>query len=300
MKHITKEIQIAIVAIVGVVVLFFGLQFLKGLNIFGGSNTYYIVFDDINGLSASSPIYADGFKVGTVKDIAFDYNHAERITVEVSLDKDLRLPKGTDAEISSDMLGNIKVNLRMANNPAERINAGDTIMGYKETGMLDKASSMMPSVEKMLPKIDSILTSLNALLANPSIARSLENVDEITANLNNTSSQLNMLVGTMNRKVPAMMAKTDRILDDAGNVAKKLNEIDYVSTLAKVDATLSNVQEMTAKLNSKEGTLGLLMNDNELYENLSAVMRDADSLMIDLKSHPKRYVHFSIFGKKSK
>ena len=140
MKHITKEIQIALVAIVGVIVLFFGLQFLKGLNIFGGSNTYYIVFDDINGLSASSPIYADGYKVGTVKGISFDYNHAEKITVEVNLDKDLRLPKGTEAEISSDMLGNIKVNLRMANNPAEKINVGDTIMGYKENGMLDKAN----------------------------------------------------------------------------------------------------------------------------------------------------------------
>ena len=125
MKHITKEIQIALVAIVGVIVLFFGLQFLKGLNIFGGSNTYYIVFDDINGLSASSPIYADGYKVGTVKGISLDYNHAEKITVEVNLDKDLRLPKGTEAEISSDMLGNIKVNLRMANNPAEKINVGE-------------------------------------------------------------------------------------------------------------------------------------------------------------------------------
>ena len=97
-----------------------------------------------------------------------------------------------------------------------------------------------------------------------------------------------------------MMDKADGVLDNADKLTEKLAAIDYAATLAKVDATLNNVEEMTAKLNSKEGTLGLLMRDPSLYNNLNSTMRSADSLLIDLKAHPKRYVHFSIFGKKDK
>src|SRR5574344_1303720 len=111
MKHFTKEIQIALVAIVGVVVLFFGMQFLKGLSLFNTDNSYYVAFNDISGLGASSPVYANGYKVGVIKKIIYDYNHQDNIVAVMGLDKQMQLPKGSTAEIESDMLGNIKVNL---------------------------------------------------------------------------------------------------------------------------------------------------------------------------------------------
>lgn len=300
MKFFTKEVQIACVAILGVVVLFFGLQFLKGLNIFSTEDTYYVAFDDISGLSASSPVYADGYKVGVVKDIIYNYGTDGDIIAVVGLDKNMRLPKGSTAEIESDMLGNIKVNLLLAANPLERVAAGDTIRGNKEVGMLSKAADMIPAVEKMLPKMDSILTSLNALLADPALASSLHNVDEITGNLAVTTKHLNALTASLNSRVPGMLDKADKVLTNTDQITKNISDIDIAATMAKVNSTLSNVEQMTAALNSKEGTLGLLMRDPQLYYNLSATMRDADSLMIDLKQHPKRYVHFSIFGKKDK
>lgn len=300
MKFFTKEVQIACVAIFGVVVLFFGLQFLKGLNIFSTEDTYYVAFDDISGLSASSPVYADGYKVGVVKDIVYNYGADGDIIAVVGLDKNMRLPKGSTAEIESDMLGNIKVNLLLAPNPLERIAAGDTIRGNKEIGMLSKAADMIPAVEKMLPKMDSILTSLNALLADPALASSLHNVDAITTELAATSKHLNTLTSNLNRRMPGMMDKADRILANTDKLTKNISDIDIAATMTKVNNTLDNVEQMTAALNSKDGTLGLLMRDPQLYYNLSATMRDADSLMIDLKAHPKRYVHFSLFGKKDK
>lgn len=300
MKYFTKEVQIACVAILGVVVLFFGLQFLKGLSLFSSEDTYYVTFDNISGLSASSPVYADGYKVGVVKDIVYDYSGGGDIVAAVGMTKGMRLPQGTTAEIESDMLGNIKVNLMMAHNPVERLSPGDTIRGNKEVGMLGKAAEMLPAVEKMLPKIDSILTSLNALLADQSLANSLHNVDRITDNLAVTTSQLNKLTASLNNKVPGMLTKADNVLDNTERLTGQLSSIDVVATMAKVDATLDNVSQMTAKLNSKEGTLGLLMRDPQLYYNLSSTMRDADSLLIDLRQHPKRYVHFSLFGKKDK
>lgn len=300
MKFFTKEVQIACVAIFGVVVLFFGLQFLKGLNIFSTEDTYYVAFDDISGLSASSPVYADGYKVGVVKDIVYNYGADGDIIAVVGLDKNMRLPKGSTAEIESDMLGNIKVNLLLAPNPLERIAAGDTIRGNKEIGMLSKAADMIPAVEKMLPKMDSILTSLNALLADPALANSLHNVDAITTELAATSKHLNTLTSNLNRRMPGMMDKADRVLANTDKLTKNISDIDLTTTMTKVNNTLDNVEQMTAALNSKDGTLGLLMRDPQLYYNLSATMRDADSLMIDLKAHPKRYVHFSLFGKKDK
>lgn len=298
MKYFNKEVQIALVAIAGVAVLFFGLQFLKGLSLISNEDTYYVAFDDISGLSASSPVYAAGYKVGVVKDIAYDYGRGGAIIAAIGLDKQMRLPEGSTAEIESDMLGNIKVNLIMGDNPLESIAPGDTITGNKDAGMLGKAAEMIPSVEKMLPKLDSIMASLNTILADPAITGSLHNVDRITADLTVTTKELNRLVANVNANVPGMMTKANSILDNTDNLTRKLNDVDVATTMAKVDATLDNVQKMTAKLNSNEGTLGLLMRDPELYRNLTATMRDADSLMIDLRQHPKRYVHFSLFGRK--
>lgn len=300
MKYFTKEVQIALVAIVGIVVLFFGLHFLKGLSMFSDQDTYYVTFKDISGLSTSSPVYADGYKIGMVKKIAYNYGGNKDIVTAIELDKNMRLPKGTTAEIVSDMLGNVKINLKLTDNPLEHVAVGDTIPGGQEVGMLSKAADMIPTIEKMLPKLDSITTSLNIILADPAIKNSLHNVEHITANLTTTTSQLNTLMAGLNNNVPGMIHKANGILDNTNKLTKNLSDIDVNTTMAKVDATLDNVQQMTAKLNSNEGTLGLLMRDPSLYNNLNSTMQHADSLLVDLKGHPKRYVHFSIFGRKDK
>lgn len=300
MKYFTKEVKIALVAIVGVVVLFFGMNFLKGLNIFSSEDNYYVQFSDITGLSSSSPVYADGFKVGVVKDIIYDYTHTEGSKVLIGVDKQLRIPQGSSAEIVSDMLGNVKVNLLLANNPREKVAPGGLIKGMINDGAMGKLQDMVPAVEKMLPKLDSIMTSLNAILADPAIRQSLHNVQTITDNLTTSTAQLNTLMAGLNKNVPGMMAKANNVLDNTETLTANLAAVDVASTMREVDQTIANVQQLTAKLNSKEGSLGLLMNDTQLYDNLNSTMRNADSLVIDLRQHPKRYVHFSVFGRKDK
>ena len=300
MKYFTKEVKIALVAIAGVVVLFFGMNFLKGLNIFSSEDNYYVQFSDITGLSSSSPVYADGFKVGVVKDIIYDYTHTEGSKVLIGVDKQLRIPQGSSAEIVSDMLGNVKENLLLANNPREKVAPGGLIKGMINDGAMGKLQDMVPAVEKMLPKLDSIMTSLNAILADPAIRQSLHNVQAITDNLTTSTAQLNTLMAGLNKNVPGMMAKANNVLDNTETLTANLAAVDVASTMRQVDQTIANVQQLTAKLNSKEGTLGLLMNDTQLYDNLNSTMRNADSLVIDLRQHPKRYVHFSVFGRKDK
>ncbi len=299
MKYFTKEIQIALVAIVGVVVLFFGLQFLKGMSLFSDEDVYYASFDDISGLSASSAVFANGYQVGVVKGIEHDFATGNTVAA-LGLDKRMRVPKGTTAKIETDMLGNVKVSLVLAEDRSSAMAVGDTLTGGKDVGMLDKAAKMLPAIEGALPKLDSILDKLNTLLADPALANSLHNADKVTANLTVTTSQLNTLIAGLNDKLPGMMDKADGILDDTGKLTHDLSELDVAATMARVDATLENVRQMTEKLNSDEGTLGLLMRDPSLYNNINSTVRSADSLMIDLREHPKRYVHFSIFGKKDK
>ena len=300
MKYFTKEVKIALVAIAGVVVLFFGMNFLKGLNIFSSEDNYYVQFSDITGLSSSSPVYADGFKVGVVKDIIYDYSHTEGSKVLIGVDKQLRIPQGSSAEIVSDMLGNVKVNLLLANNPREKVAPGGLIKGMINDGAMGKLQDMVPAVEKMLPKLDSIMTSLNAILADPAIRQSLHNVQAITDNLTTSTAQLNTLMAGLNKNVPGMMSKANNVLDNTETLTANLAAVDVASTMRQVDQTIANVQQLTAKLNSNEGSLGLLMNDTQLYDNLNSTMRNADSLVIDLRQHPKRYVHFSVFGRKDK
>lgn len=296
----TKEIKIALVAVLGILVLFFGLNFLKGMTIFSNDNTYFVSFKDISGLSSSNPIYADGYKVGVVKHINYDYDNNGDILVQIDLDRDLRIPKGSSAEISSDLMGNVKMNLLLANNPRERINPGDTIVGDMNNGLMGKVAALVPTVEKMLPKIDSILTRVNTLLADPAIAHSLHNIEGITNNLNTTSQQLNILTTGLNKSVPGLMHKTDGILTKTNKFASNLASVDVAGTMAQVDETIANLKSFTNQLNSKDGTLGHLMNDPALYNNMNRTMISADSLLINVRQHPKRYVHFSVFGKKDK
>lgn len=307
MKFFTKEVKIATVAIVGIVVLFFGLHFLKGMPVFSTDNVYYASFKDVNGLSASTPIYADGYQVGNVKSIIYNYQKSGNVLVEFQVDNDLRVPKGSTAEIESDMMGNVKMNILLANNPRERVEPGDTIQGNMNAGLMGSVQQLVPTIAAMLPKIDSILASVNMLLADPAIKASLHNMETMSANLAVTSAGLNTLVAQANSKVPGLLAKADYAMGKVGStlnntdkLTASLAQLDIATTMAKVDRTLDNVESVTRQLNSPNGTLGLLMNDQELYRNLNGTIRSADSLLIDLKAHPKRYVHFSLFGKKDK
>lgn len=297
-KIITKETKIALVAIVGVILMFFGINFLKGMTIFSTDSSYKMTFNNIDGLTTSCPIYADGYRVGTITDIDYNYEEHGNIIATADIDRNLRIPFGSRAEISSDLMGNVKINILMANNPRQRINPGEIIEGRMDEGAMGELKALIPTVQQILPKLDSIMASLNALLADPALANTLHNAEAITSNLKTTTAEMNTLMVGLNHQMPGLLKKADGVMSNTEVLTGNLAALDVAGTMAKVDATLNNVQQLTEALNSREGSVGLLLHDPGLYNNLTSTMRDADSLLIDLKAHPKRYVHFSIFGRK--
>lgn len=300
MKFFTKEVKIALTAIVAVVVLFIGMQFLKGMSLFSSDDVYYIAFDDISGLSPSSPVYANGYRVGVVKGIAYDYDHPDHIVAAADLDPKLKLHQGARAEIVSDLLGNVKLELRIGDPAAPLLSAGDTISGGMQPGLMSKAADMLPQVEQMLPKLDSILLNINQLVGDPALSATVHNAEQLTAQLSATSVQLHQLTSQLNRQMPRMVKKADSVMGNAQTLTANLSQLDLNETMQRVDQTLANVQQLTAKLNSPSGTVGMLLNDAQLYQNITATMRDVDSLLVDFKQHPRRYINVSVFGKKEK
>ena len=297
MKYITKEVRIGIAGIIALCVLVYGINYLKGINMFKPSSYFYVKFKNVNGLAKSSPVFADGVRVGIVRDIYSDYNQAENVVVEVELDTELRIPKGSSAELTSELMGGVRMDILLANNPREKYAIGDTIPGKLNNGMMESVAALMPQIEQMLPKLDSIMTSLNTILGDQSIPATLHSVEKMAANLEVTSGQLKVLMG---RDIPQLTGKLNTLGDNFISISDNLKKIDYANTFNEIEQTLANVKIVTEKLNSKDNTVGLLLNDPQLYNNLNATTANAASLLEDLKEHPKRYVHFSLFGKKEK
>lgn len=296
----TKEIKIAVVAILGIVILYFGMNFLKGKSLLSTNHAYYIKFRNISGLAESNPIYANGYQVGVVKSINYDYKDNDGVVVSFEVDNHLHIPKGSSASIESDLMGNVRMNLLLADNPHERVEPGDTIIGELNAGLMGKLSALVPAIEQMLPKLDSILASVNTLMGDPAIAQSLHNIRTTTDNLTTSTRELNTLMATLNRSVPGLVNKANGVLDNTTQLTANLAAVDIQKTMDEVNQTLANVKAITEKINGREGSLGLLMNDSRLYYNLTATVNSADSLLNNLREHPKRYVHFSLFGRKDK
>lgn len=296
-KYLTKEIKIGIAGIVALGILIYGINYLKGIHLFKPSSYFYVKFQNVNGLTKSSPVFADGFRVGIVRELYYDYENSGNVIAEIDVEPDLRIPKGSSAELAAEMLGGVRMNLLLANNPREKYLPGDTLPGLLNNGMMEQVANMMPKIEQMLPKLDSILGSLNAILASPAIPATLTNLEKLTASLNVTGKQLETL---MSNDIPQLAGKMNTIGDNFVTISDNLKKVDYANAMQRIDSTLANVKLLTDKLNQRDNTVGLLLNDPSLYNNLNATTANAASLLEDLKAHPKRYVHFSLFGRKDK
>jgi phospholipid/cholesterol/gamma-HCH transport system substrate-binding protein len=293
---INREFKIGLAGIAALFILIYGINFLKGINLFKPATYYYVKFADVNGLAKSSPVYADGVRVGIVRNINYDYAQSGNVTVEVEVDNDLRIPMGSSAELVSELMGGVRMNLLLANNPRARYQVGDTITGDLNKGLMDGVADMMPQIAAIIPKLDTLISSLATIASDKNIPATLESLQKTTANLEVASNQLSVV---MKKDIPQLTGKLNTLSDNFIAISDNLKETDYNALLQKVDQTLANVKSITDKMNNPNNNIGLLFNDTKLYDNLNSTANNAANLLEDLKTNPKRYVHFSLFGKKN-
>ena len=227
----------------------------------------------------------------------YDYNHPGNVLVEISVDEDVKIPHGTIAVLDEAMLGGCTLNMTMGPNPANRYLPGDTIVGSTANGLMSAAADVMPKVEKVLEHVDSLIQTLNQLASSPQLPRILQNAESITASLDESSKQLNNL---LKNDIPNMTASFNKVGKNVVTLTDNLNQLELQATLNRVNTTIDNVQKATNKLNAKDNSLGLLLNDTVLYGNLNTTVNSATYLLQDLKANPERYVHFSLIGRKPK
>lgn len=297
-KFFTKEVKIAITVIISLAVLFWGIEYLKGVNLFKPANFYYVEFKNVAGLTDSAPVTINGFQVGQVREINYDYKTGA-LVVLLGLETDLQIPTGSKAVLATDLLGTAQIEIKMAQADTY-YNVGDMLPGENAVGLMDKVGSdLLPSVAAMMPKIDSIFTSLNAVVSNPALQQSIDRLDGITANLEASSRQLSQMMGesmpVIVGNVENVTANLDSITGSLNIMAAELSSVPLDSTMMNINATTANLNHLTTQLSGTDSSLGLLLNDRGLYDHIDSTVMSLDSLFIDIKKNPKRYVTIKVF-----
>ena len=301
-----KEVKIGITAVVAIILFYIGINFLKGVNVFTTTNTYYVKFENAGGLTPSASVLANGYAVGIVREINYNYSDNQSVVVSIELDKAMHVPEGTTAELETSLMGSVTLHLLPGKNPVKYLERGDTIFGRQHFGAMERAAEMLPQVEQMLPKVDSIMGNLNRLTGDSAMLALVKNLAVISENLAQTTSRVDHL---MSKEIPVLLSNMNALTGNLNKVAGDIAKGNLDSTMTVLHATMQNAETLTSRLNaltstlnssvtSTDNSLGLLLNDRSIYDGLNHTIHSADSLLIDIKSNPKRYIHFSVFGKK--
>ncbi len=300
-KIFNKEVLIGLSVIIALAILFIGIQFLKGVNIFSSANFYTITYDNVQGLSVSAPVNLNGYKVGIVRDIAYDYDNPGHVNVEIEVNDNLKLPKGTQAYIESDLLGTASVVLQLGTEK-DFYATGDKIPGSIKAGMMDNISGAMdnilPTVGTILPRVDTLLMTLNTIVADPAIPASLNNVNALTTNLEQASRDLTALLRTLppiTRDVKTITGSFSETSENLNAMSAELRNLPVDSLMNSLQTSVDNLKALTQQLNDPQSTLGLLTHDPALYNNLNSTVKSLDSLFTDIKANPKRYINIKVF-----
>lgn len=294
MKGISREVKIGAAFVVALALLYFGVNFLKGSSVFSRYNTYYTVLRNSSGLGSSSAITVNGYRVGTVSNVEYDYAVPNRIVVALRVTESLRVPKGSRAVIVNSLMDGASISLSLAQG-VECYADGDTIVSVVSHGLMSEVENvMLPQINAMVPKVDSLITALTALVSNPALVNSLNNVESISRKLDYTADELNRI---FHDELPLLMSNLQGTADNMNSITSDLSTIDFAQTMAQVDSTIINLQALSVALRSDQSSVGRLLNDTTFYNNLNSVCTNANALIEDVKAHPSRYINISVFGR---
>ncbi|MEJ7693403.1 MlaD family protein [Daejeonella sp.] len=310
---ITNETKVGVLAAVSIAILIIGYSFLKGNDVFSSENEFYARYDRVDGLAISKPVLVNGYQIGRVSDLTLQPNG--QILAQFKIDPEYAIPKNTIAKLeSTDLLGGKAIVFELGTG-SDFAEDGDTLNANIQMNLTDQIEPIQKKAEQIIARMDSVLTSINATLSPEfqrnfdrsfaSIARTLETMERTTKTVDGlVTSQSVKIAGIMsnlesitgnfknnNAKITNIMSNFEKLSDD---VAKA----NFAQTIAEANKAVADLQVIVNKVNTGQGTLGQLINDEKMYNNLNNAAANLDKLMIDLKANPKRYVSFSVFGGK--
>jgi phospholipid/cholesterol/gamma-HCH transport system substrate-binding protein len=290
MKY-SREFKVGVLAILCLVILYFGFNFLKGINIFSPTKVYVGTFDRINGLTAQAPVYIKGYQVGLVESIHYDFKQHPAFTVNVSIDKDIELLRGTQMALVADgLLGGsaIELQLPMMPNRAMPYQKGDTLPTHIVPGMMDNLQTgLLATLDSLLNQANILLASLNNQMEQGSLYNTLQNVKNITNNLAVSSRDIRALT---HNQLPELLTKVDGTVLELQELVGDINSAEIQQTIGNLDNTITT---LNTALQSPNGTVGMLLNDKELYDNLNSALQNldaavmnVDTIMMAIKARP--------------
>lgn len=310
---VSNETKVGALTAIAITVLILGFNFLKGKNITERSHTIYAVFPDVDGLAIASPVLANGLQVGRVADLEAKDENLTGIVVTITLSKNIKLPANSYLTMTRSLLGSTSVKV-IVGSSNQFVQEGDTLDVKLTPDMLtDVKNSLNPAVEhinKTLVALENVIQKLNTVM-DP---RTQNNLQAIISNLNNASASLSQLLNPLTGKLSHTLNNVDRItanlaakngsidssLDNIQVLSGKLAQLKFSETLGSLKKTLDELELTLSKMNSREGTIGALLHERKLYEEIRQTNRSLTTLLDDVKTHPKRYINFSVFGKKDK
>lgn len=306
---ISKEFKVGLLALIAGVLMYFGVNFLRGSDFLSSTNTYYAIYDDIDGLTVSNQVLVNGLTVGRVSDIRILQDQGNKLLVAIDVEDEIMLGDSTVALlIDSDLLGSKAISLEIGEVTTPKKHK-DMLIGKVDVGFTEAIKqTALPVIDNM----DSVFININNLLAN--LNRNNEAINATFANLNQTSDDLKKAAAESRQKLANIMDNVNQLtsaFSDAetglepflikiNNLADSLNDMPLKQTVDGAYMAMNNLKEITDKINEGGGSLGKLMNNDSLYQNLNNSAESLDRLLIDLRENPNRYIHFSVFGRKDK
>ncbi|MCL4639961.1 MULTISPECIES: MlaD family protein [Olivibacter] len=312
---ISNETKVGILATVAIAVLIIGYSFLKGNDVFTSENKFYASYDRVDGLSVSKPVMVNGYQIGRVSKMSLQPNG--EILTEFKINQDYAIPANTIARIAStDLLGGKAIVFELGDSK-DYAQDGDTLRANIQRNILEQVEPVQKKAEAVVAVLDSVLSSINNTINadfQRNFNRSIASIANTLNTLEHTTAQVDAIVGTQRTKLSNILSNVESISANFKNNGERITSIltnmesvtdqvakaNFQQTIQNANAAVADLQHIVDNINNGKGSVGLLLNDEELYNNLNNASKNLDCLMIDLREHPSRYVHFSVFGKKDK
>ena len=303
----TKEVGVGILVILGTLMSIFSYNYLKGINLFEKTRTFKIVYAKVDGLSPSNPVTLNGYKIGKVQKINFNPNDTKELIVDVIIENDVKFSKTSKAELyETGLIGGKAIAIIPDYNNNVIAKSGDYLIGVVKPGLTDLVNQIMPQIqlqlEAVMQKAEIVLSNVNSLFdekTKESLKSSIDEFGSLTNSLSETSENINDFIKDNSPNLTTTINNLNATSLKMKDVSNSISEVDLNLILTNLDSTISNLNKITHKLNQGEGTVGKLLYDDGLFKNLDNATKNLEELIEDIKLNPKRYVHFSIFGKKS-